>query len=189
MGKVFVGDRVGVRAGDANRCQLVVLAVQQEADFFAELDRVQQVADAQADAAGLVDVRWPDAAPGGTEALLLARFIFRTIKALVKRQDQVRGGAHAQTAGVYFSGTELVQLSDQEARVDGHALPNDAQRARMKNTRRDQVNGETSLLVDHGMASVGPAMAADNEIRVTREQVDDFALALVAPMPADDRSY
>src|SRR5258708_37533147 len=51
------------------------------------------------------------------------------------------------------------------------------------------MDGETALLVDHGMPGVRAAMTADNEIGVTREQVDDLALALVAPMPADDRSY
>src|SRR5438132_897400 len=73
--------------------------------------------------------------------------------------------------------------------ADGDARPDDAQRPRVEDARRDQVDGETPLLVDHGVARVGTAMAADNEVRITGEQVDDFALALVAPMPADDRSY
>src|SRR5438552_2521500 len=51
------------------------------------------------------------------------------------------------------------------------------------------MDGEAALLIDHRVARIRAAMAADNEVRVTREQVDDFALALVAPMPADDRSY
>src|SRR5437870_4230940 len=51
------------------------------------------------------------------------------------------------------------------------------------------MDGEAALLIDHRMARIRAAMAADNEVRVTRKQVDDFALALVAPMPADDRSY
>ena len=51
------------------------------------------------------------------------------------------------------------------------------------------MDGEAALLIDDGMARIRAAMPADDEVRVARQQVDDFALALVAPMPADDRSY
>src|SRR5436309_3612976 len=51
------------------------------------------------------------------------------------------------------------------------------------------MDGEAALLIDHRVARIRAAVAADNQVRVTGEQVDDFALALVAPMPADDRSY
>src|SRR5437016_5011027 len=51
------------------------------------------------------------------------------------------------------------------------------------------MDGEAALLIDHRVARIRAAMAADNEVRIPREQVDHLALALVAPMPADDRSY
>ena len=51
---------------------------------------------------------------------------------------------------------------------------------------RDQVDGKAALLVDDGVPGIGAAVAADDQVRVARQQVDDLAFALVAPMAADD---
>jgi len=39
------------------------------------------------------------------------------------------------------------------------------------------------------VARIRAAMPADDEIRITREQIDNFALAFVAPMTSDNRGY
>ena len=100
--------------------------------------------------------------------------------------DQVRGGAHAQAAGVDLARAELVQLGDQQPGMDGHAWPDDAHRPRIEDAGRNQVDRETALLVDDRVARVGAAVPADDQVRVAGEQVDDLALALVAPVAADD---
>ena len=38
---------------------------------------------------------------------------------------------------------------------------------------------------DHGVAGVGAAVVADNDIVLRREEIDNFALALIAPLQAD----
>ena len=73
--------------------------------------------------------------------------------------------------------------------MHGDAGPDDAQRARIEDSGRNEVDGEPTLLVDHGMAGIGAAMPTNNQVRITGEQVDDLALPLVAPMAADDSRY
>src|SRR6266849_6319387 len=51
------------------------------------------------------------------------------------------------------------------------------------------MDGEAALLVDHRVARIRATMPADDEVRITREQVDNFALAFVAPMTSDNRGY
>src|SRR5260370_28960578 len=51
------------------------------------------------------------------------------------------------------------------------------------------MDGEAALLVDHRVARIRAAVPADDEVRITREQIDNFALAFVAPMAPDDSSY
>ena len=118
-----------------------------------------------------------------------AGVVLSLVQALVVRHDQVRGGAHAQAAGVDLAGAELVQLGQEHAGMDCHARPNDAHCARIEDAGRDQVDGEAALLVDDRVASVGATVAADNQVRVSGEQVDDLAFALVTPMAADDSRY
>ena len=178
---------IGFGPLDADRRELVVLAIEHELQLEPELGGVEQVAHAQADAACLVDVRGSDAAPGRAQAALLARLVFGAVEALVVRHDQVRGGADAQAAGVDLARAELVQLGDQQARVHGDARPDDAQRARIEDAGRNQVYREAALLIDDGMASVRAPMATYDQVRVAGQQVDDLAFALVAPVAADNR--
>ena len=41
-------------------------------------------------------------------------------------------------------------------------------------------------LADDGVAGVGAAVVADDEVVLVGEQIDDLALGLVAPLQADD---
>src|ERR1051326_3967588 len=185
--EVLVRNRISVRTGDAYGGQFVVLAVQDEAQLLAERRGIQEVADAQANAASLVHIGWADAAAGGAEAAFLARLLLRAVGRLVVGHDEMGGGADAQPGGVDLAGAQLVELGYQQARVYRHAWPDDAQRARVENARRNQVDGEPTLLVDHGVAGIRAAVAADHQVRFARQQVDDFAFALIPPVAADNR--
>ncbi len=59
----------------------------------------------------------------------------------------------------------------------------------MQDARRHQVEGELLAAVDHPVASVAAALVAHNEIRMGAELVNDFALALVAPLGSHDRHH
>ena len=78
-----------------------------------------------------------------------------------------------------------VQLLDEDARVD------DAARADHALLAPEDPRGHVPELVglavgDDRVPGVRPAVVAADEIRVLGEQVDDLALALVAPLGADD---
>jgi hypothetical protein len=48
------------------------------------------------------------------------------------------------------------------------------------------MEGEAIVADDHGMPGIGPAGEADDDVEVLGEQIDDLALALVAPLKAAD---
>ena len=79
-----------------------------------------------------------------------------------------------------------VDLLDQNGRVDDDAIGDHAELLRVENARGDEVHGVSFLAHDHGVAGVGPAVVADDDVVLGRQQVDDLALALVAPLQADD---
>ena len=58
----------------------------------------------------------------------------------------------------------------------------------LQNAGRQQRELEGLVAVDDGMAGVGAAVVADDEIVLIGEEIDDFALGLVAPLQADDTS-
>ena len=82
---------------------------------------------------------------------------------------------------------QAVDLADQDRRVDDDAVADDAARARVEDARRDQVELELLLAADDRVAGVVAALEAHDDVGVLGEQVDDLALALVAPLGADDR--
>ena len=57
---------------------------------------------------------------------------------------------------------------------------------RPQDAGRQQRELEGLAVRDDGMAGVGAAVVADDEIVLLGEQIDDLALGLVAPLQADD---
>src|SRR5205085_7043441 len=72
-------------------------------------------------------------------------------------------------------------------RVDDAAVADDARLAE-DDPARDLADLERLAIRDDGMARVRAALVAADEIRVLGEQVDDLALALVAPLRTHDDS-
>jgi hypothetical protein len=81
---------------------------------------------------------------------------------------------------------ELVELADQYLRVDHAPGAEHAQGARIENPGRDVVELVRLAAGDDRMAGVRAALVPADEVRVAGEQVDDLALAFVAPLRADD---
>src|SRR5262249_19992609 len=59
----------------------------------------------------------------------------------------------------------------------------------MKDACRHKVEGELQAAAHHAMAGVAAALITDDVIRPTGQLVYDLALALVAPLSADDRHH
>src|SRR4029079_15105258 len=55
-----------------------------------------------------------------------------------------------------------------------------------KNAARDEAHDELVVADDQRVTGVGPPRIADDDVRVLRAEIDDFALALVTPLRPHD---
>src|SRR5205823_6266664 len=76
-------------------------------------------------------------------------------------------------------------LAQEDDRVDHHSIADDAGALRVEDARGDELELELAVLGDDGVARVVAALAADDHVGPGGEVVDDLALALVAPLTAD----
>src|SRR5687767_65303 len=80
----------------------------------------------------------------------------------------------------------MIHFFDQRPRVDNHTVADDAQGPPIEDAGRDEVENKGAPVVDDGMSGVRPALIADHRIGVTRQHIDNFALAFIAPLGAYD---
>ena len=77
-------------------------------------------------------------------------------------------------------------LAEQVLRIDDDAVADVAGDALAHDPRRDQLQRRLDAVDDERVAGVVAALEAHDRLRVVGEPVDDLALALVAPLGADD---
>ena len=80
------------------------------------------------------------------------------------------------------SGEEPLHLAGENLQVQGNAGGDDVDDLGAEDAAGDQVKGEGFLADPDGVARVGAAGVSDNDFEMLGEQVDDLALALVAPL-------
>ncbi len=103
-------------------------------------------------------------------------------------KDQVRAIAHEHApVDLDADPRELVHLGEERLRIDDHAVADDAGDARVQDARRDQVQDEFLALHVYRVAGVVAALIARDDGEVRRQQIDDLAFALVAPLRAQYR--
>ncbi len=186
------GNHFGHRAFDVERfaterANLTVGIHQGGAQAPFETRPVVELAAAQARASGLIRVAGADAAQGGADLVVAARALVGRIHGLVAGQHQVRAVAHQQAAGgVAAIAGELVDFLEQRDGIDHHTVADDATGAFVQDARRQQVQHGLVAAHHHGVARVGAALAAHDEVVPICEQVDDLALALVTPLQAEN---
>ena len=95
-------------------------------------------------------------------------------------------GRQPQTADVHAAPAQAVELLDQHLGIDDHAVADHAGLARIEDPGRDQVELELVAVADDRVAGVVAALEAHHHLGALGEQVDDLALALVAPLGSDD---
>jgi hypothetical protein len=105
----------------------------------------------------------------------------------VVRQDQATRLGDAQLARDIDAGaTELADLLDQRGGREHHAVADEALHRAVQDSRGNEAQ-DRLVAVDHErVAGVVAALEAHDRGRVVGEPVDDLALALVAPLRADD---
>ncbi len=69
--------------------------------------------------------------------------------------------------------------------VDHDAVADDAGFSRSQDAGGDQVQDVLLAGVDDGVPRVVPALAAHDDVRVARENINDLPLPLIAPLGAD----
>ena len=162
-----------------------VLLGERGLDLLAQDLRVEQVLDADPEPRGLVGVGRPDTAPRRPDLELAEPPLARTVDRDVPGHDQVRVARDPERLRGDAPALEVVDLLQQHARVDDAAGAEDAHLP--GEDARGQVPELERLAVDDdGVARVRPALVAADEVRLLREQVDDLAFPLVAPLRADD---
>src|SRR5439155_10060218 len=98
----------------------------------------------------------------------------------------VRVGRDPQAADIDAAAAQSLELPDQHRGVDHHAVADHAYLARVEDPGRDQVELELLPVADDRVAGVVAALEADDDVGPLGQQVGELALALVAPLGADD---
>src|SRR5581483_7151509 len=162
-----------------------VLLRQGDLDLLAQDLRVEEILDADPEPERLVGVRRADAAPGGADLELPEPALARLVDRQVPRHDHVGVARQPDELARQAAALEVVELLDQDARVD-HAAGADHALPAADDPRREVAELEGLAGDDDRVAGVRPAVVAADEVGVARQQVDDLALALVPPLRADD---
>ena len=77
---------------------------------------------------------------------------------------------------------QLVDLGEERRRIDDDAVADHAGDAGMQNAGRQQTQDELAAVGVDGVTGVVAALIARDDREVRRQQVDDLALAFVAPL-------
>ncbi len=161
------------------------MVIEGTAQFFRKFLRVAEVGDADAATRDLVFVSRADAATGGTDGALAGGLFAGLIQRDVVRHDDRRGRADLQAAAHFDAvGFEFADLLLQRAWVQHHAVADQAQRIGTQDAGGNQVE-HGLLAADHQrVAGVVAALEADDGADILRQQIDDLALAFIAPLGA-----
>jgi hypothetical protein len=81
---------------------------------------------------------------------------------------------------------DAIDLDQQVLRVDDHAVADVAGHALAHHARWNQLQRRLAAVDHQRVAGVVPALEAHHALRVVGHPVDNLALALVAPLGADD---
>ena len=134
----------------------------------------------------LVLVAGSDAAAGGADREPSEPHLRRPVEQHVVRHDQVRRARDAQAVDRDPALLQGVELAAQHPGVDDGPVADDAELARVEDPRRDQVQLERLAVAHDRVPGVVAALEPHHHVAALGEQVDDLALALVAPLGADD---
>ena len=147
---------------------------------------LHQVGHAQSGAGGLVAVGGADAAFGRADF----GFAFALLALLVERavigQDEMRAVADEQVLpDLDPDFAQALDFAHERDRVDHDAIPDDAHFSRAQNAGGNEVQDVFVAALDDGVAGVISALAADDDVGVAGQDIDDLALAFIAPLRAD----
>jgi hypothetical protein len=188
VAEVLVRDLVGVH-GEAvvDLGELLVLVDQHGLELLPEDLLVEQVLEPEAHTGRLVGVRRTDPPLGGAEVGLAEPALDQQVELAVVGHDQVRVAADLDPGeGIETPRGEPVELLEQHRGVDDDPVGDHRGHVRVEDPAGDQVQLEHLVADDDGVAGVVATLVAHHEVGGVGEQVGRLALALVAPLGADD---
>ena len=167
--------------------QHLVLEFQCRFDLLGQLPLVEHVGDADPDARDLVLVARADAAAGGADLLAARVPLDHLVDGDVIRHQQMRVGRDQQPLGVDAAIFQTLQLVEQYAGIDHHAVADHVGDAWRQDPRWNEVQREILAgRQDDGMPGIVPALIPHDPLHAATEQVGGLTLALVAPLGADE---
>src|SRR5215217_5809532 len=138
-------------------------------------------------AANLVFIGRADAAAGGTDLEAGIGVFADAVKLAMERQDQRRVVGNAQDFGGDLDAlaAQLRHFLDEVVRIDDDTIADDRELA-LNQTRGEQRQLVADAIDDQSMTGIVTAMEAHDDVGALRKPIHDLALALVAPLRADD---
>ena len=164
-----------------------VVVIQQLTELGGETLTVEQITNAQTTTRYLVFISRANATASGADLRIATGFLTGLIEGHVVRQDQRAGWADTQTLA--HRHTLLFQFDDfthQRIRRNYHAVADQALHVFAQDAGGDQVQNGFFAVDYQGVASIVTTLITHNSCSLFGQQVDDLALAFIAPLGAQD---
>ena len=150
---------------------------------------VKKVAYLDARLSVLIGVKGSDAALGGAESPSPQPLLLIGVLKDMVGHEQLGPLGHDEVGGRHTLAGHVLQLSCQLGHVQGHPVADDIGDMGIENAGGQNVQGKAPVVVNDGVACVGPPLEAHHHIGGLRQQVGDLTLALVAPVGPYNRFY
>ncbi len=175
------------RLGLEHRLQIGVFVGEISFELGGEGFEINQVREAQAGSRDLVFVRRSDSETGGADRILAQSRLAGAVDRAMIRHYQVGVVAELEAALAVQERMRMkvVEFLDQGDGIDYRAVADHADLARVQRAGRNQAQDELLSVDDQGMGRVVAPLETDDDIGVGRQQIDDLALTLIAPLCAD----
>ena len=197
VGRELVAPRVQLRHQLVRDEQRLVVQVLKEhvferaylLDARAERWLVVQLAQLDADLGVFVGIERRDARTGGAVGRAgQTLFLIRVLQDVV-RHEQLHAVGNENVRGGDAAVRHVLQLGEKRVGIERDAVADDVRDVGIAHARRQQMQRKSAVVVDDGMPGVRAALEADDNIGIRGEHIGDLALALVAPVGADDCCY
>ena len=157
-------------------------------DLVFERCFVGKVANPDRTPCHLIFVGRADAAAGGANLGFAARGLAQLVEFTVERQDEAGVSGNIESPGCHLDalGGEHVDLREQRPGIDDHPVADHRKCAGAHNARGQKAQFVNLVTDNQSVPGIVPALKADDDIGALRQPIDDLALALIAPLRADD---
>ena len=164
-----------------------IVEVQHFTQLGGEAVALEQIRHAHRAPRHLVLVGRPDAAAGGADGVGSASLLARLVEENVRRQDERTVRRDAQPLEHRHALLhQHAALREQRLQREHDAVADEAAHILAQNAGGNQGKDGLAAADDQRMPGVVPTLEARHRRGALRQQIDDFAFALIAPLGADD---